>query len=271
MKNILLHMNDDRGLSARMEAALALARYLDAKMSCLHTATNPEVALDIYTGGMFAVPLATVRQSAEAEWKTFRDKWAEKLSKEDVVWSWDRSGDVPASGLAEASILTDVTVVSLISDSLSEQTSSGFVATVLTKAAGPVLAVPEALDRFDPSGPVMIAWNGSAESGKALRASLPLLERAASVRLLAIGRPQSDRLSGSDAANYLGDYGIKAEVVERPETGEIGTQILAAAREYEASLLVMGGYGRSRLAETLLGGATRTILRDAHLPVLFNH
>jgi|TARA_R100000501_G_scaffold12618_1_gene23237 nucleotide-binding universal stress UspA family protein len=264
-------MNDDAGLTSRVEAALALARFQDAKIDCLHTATNPDVALDMYTGGMFAAPLQAFRDDIERQWKSFREQWQAKLEKEDAVWSWDRAGGVPATALAHASILTDVTVLSLMHTQTTEQTSSGFMATVLTRAAGPVLGVPENLHRFDPSGPVMIAWNGSAESGRALRAAIPLLQKASSVRILSIGNGGAMRVRGSDAANYLGDYRIKAEVVERPENSEIGDDILFAAREFGAAMIVMGAYGRSRLTETLLGGATLSMLKKADVPILFNH
>jgi len=36
-------------------------------------------------------------------------------------------------------------------------------------------------------------------------------------------------------------------------------------------LIVMGGYGHSRLREWVLGGATRTILESMTIPVLMSH
>jgi nucleotide-binding universal stress UspA family protein len=46
--------------------------------------------------------------------------------------------------------------------------------------------------------------------------------------------------------------------------------LLAAARE-QASLLVMGGYGHSRLREWIFGGFTQRVLREAEIPVLIAH
>jgi nucleotide-binding universal stress UspA family protein len=46
--------------------------------------------------------------------------------------------------------------------------------------------------------------------------------------------------------------------------------LLAAARE-QAALLVMGGYGHSRLREWIFGGFTQRILRSADVPVLIAH
>jgi nucleotide-binding universal stress UspA family protein len=36
-------------------------------------------------------------------------------------------------------------------------------------------------------------------------------------------------------------------------------------------LIVMGGYGHSRLKEFVLGGATRTLLASMTVPVLMSH
>jgi nucleotide-binding universal stress UspA family protein len=47
--------------------------------------------------------------------------------------------------------------------------------------------------------------------------------------------------------------------------------LLSRAADDGADLLVMGAYGRSRLSELVLGGATRHILQHMTLPVLFSH
>ncbi len=46
--------------------------------------------------------------------------------------------------------------------------------------------------------------------------------------------------------------------------------LLAAAAEH-AALLVMGGYGHSRLREWIFGGFTRRVLQGADIPVLMAH
>jgi nucleotide-binding universal stress UspA family protein len=38
-----------------------------------------------------------------------------------------------------------------------------------------------------------------------------------------------------------------------------------------ADLLVMGAYGHSRLREFILGGVTRSLLREMTVPVLLSH
>jgi nucleotide-binding universal stress UspA family protein len=52
---------------------------------------------------------------------------------------------------------------------------------------------------------------------------------------------------------------------------QVGAALLGRARELGADLLVMGGYGRSRVSELVFGGVTRTVLGQYDLPVLLAH
>ena len=51
--------------------------------------------------------------------------------------------------------------------------------------------------------------------------------------------------------------------------GDAGEVLFAQAAAQAADLLVMGAYGHTRLRELVFGGATRHVLREATLPVLF--
>jgi nucleotide-binding universal stress UspA family protein len=47
--------------------------------------------------------------------------------------------------------------------------------------------------------------------------------------------------------------------------------LLNHASDTGADLLVMGAYGHSRLREFILGGVTRSLLREMTIPVLLSH
>nr|WP_237331736.1 universal stress protein [Ralstonia syzygii] len=51
----------------------------------------------------------------------------------------------------------------------------------------------------------------------------------------------------------------------------IGELLLSRAADFNADLLVMGAYGRTRLRELILGGVTRTLLASMTVPVLMSH
>jgi nucleotide-binding universal stress UspA family protein len=79
-------------------------------------------------------------------------------------------------------------------------------------------------------------------------------------------------LPGSELAVHLARHGVKAEARQVPSAGTSVTRVLLAqARDEAADLLVMGGYGHSRVREMLFGGTTRTFLDQATIPVLLAH
>jgi nucleotide-binding universal stress UspA family protein len=144
---------------------------------------------------------------------------------------------------------------------------------VLLNCGRPVLLVPRA-GHFPTIGKrVMVAWNGSVEAAKAVTAALPLLRGAEQVALAVLG-DSADTLGespGADIALYLARHGVKVEVLRRPKPGDPGKAILSLAADFNVDLLVMGAYGHSRFREMMLGGATRTVLATATLPVLMAH
>jgi len=118
---------------------------------------------------------------------------------------------------------------------------------------------------------VAIAWNASAEAARAMAGALPFLRRAKAVRVLTAG--DMDASEGSALVQSLGWRGIAATAHHQtPLPGvAVGQQLLAAAREENADLLVMGGYGKAPWREMLLGGATRQVLGSSLLPILIAH
>jgi len=122
---------------------------------------------------------------------------------------------------------------------------------------------------------VMIAWDDGAEALAAARAAAPLVGSADVTDICLINPPQHgiDRSDpGGRMAQMLTRKGAKVEVtVSAQRQYDVASQLLSRARETAADVLVMGGYGHSRLREAVLGGVTRTILRQAHLPVLMAH
>jgi nucleotide-binding universal stress UspA family protein len=55
------------------------------------------------------------------------------------------------------------------------------------------------------------------------------------------------------------------------DRGSVASTLLSHAADVKADLIVMGGYGHSRLREIVLGGTTRRILQTMTIPVLMAH
>ena len=141
----------------------------------------------------------------------------------------------------------------------------------LLGAGRPVMLAPPT----PPSGighVVAIAWNGGVEAARAVAAALPLIDAASAVHVLTAETSRTPFDVSLDLAEYLEWRGVSCArrpvaVADEP----VGAALLRTAGEVGADLLVMGGYGRSRLRELLLGGVTRHVLAHAGLPVLMAH
>jgi nucleotide-binding universal stress UspA family protein len=128
--------------------------------------------------------------------------------------------------------------------------------------------------RFDRVGEtVLIAWNGSRESSRALHDALPLMATPGAVTALTVNASptESEALTG-DVVSHLAHHGLETKV-ELVETKELGASdvVLSRVADLGADLIVMGAYGHSRLREMILGGMTRDMLRHMTVPVLMAH
>jgi nucleotide-binding universal stress UspA family protein len=122
----------------------------------------------------------------------------------------------------------------------------------------------------------IVAWDGSREAARAAHDALPLLRLAEEAIVLIVDArdlgARAGQQPGADVAAHLARHGVGARVKRVTSGGTgIGELILAQAGEEGADLLVMGGYGHSRLREMLVGGVTRHVLEHTTVPVLFAH
>ncbi len=119
---------------------------------------------------------------------------------------------------------------------------------------------------------IMIHWNRSTETARAIALAMPLLVKANRVQFLFVEGNSVSGPSAREAAGHLAAHGIAAtEKSVDPKGRNAGEVILAEAKAYGADLLLKGAYTQSRLRQMIFGGATSHILARAELPVLFAH
>ncbi|MCR5881292.1 universal stress protein [Phenylobacterium sp. J367] len=120
---------------------------------------------------------------------------------------------------------------------------------------------------------IVIAWDGSRAAARAMADALPLLPKARVVRLVTILNDKPDARVGmnEDALRHLKAHGVEALADEIPSDGrKAGEAIAEYAIRHKSDLLVMGAYGRSRLREFVLGGATEYMLSDLRVPLFLS-
>lgn len=148
---------------------------------------------------------------------------------------------------------------------------------LLMESGRPVLVVPHEVELKSSVGMYpLVAWNGSKEATRAVFDAIPLLVNSKEVFSLWVNPDvnigESREVVGSEIATTLARYDIPVKTLQVDSQGcGIGETILEKARDRGADLIVMGGYGRSRLREYVFGGATREIFKDMTVPVLLSH
>lgn len=173
----------------------------------------------------------------------------------------------PALALSRHAALADLVV--LAQESLQAEPERDLLAQTLLADRAPVLVARGDPDRL--TGPVAIAWDGSPQAGRAVRAALPLLAMASAVHVLQCVTTLDPRAADPDVDllnSYLRLHGVGAGVATLVEGRDEGAALIAAAEVSQAGLLVAGAWGHSRLRETVLGGATRTFLNRKDGPSL---
>jgi nucleotide-binding universal stress UspA family protein len=138
----------------------------------------------------------------------------------------------------------------------------------------PVLVVPYIQTAPFKADRVVLCWDGSRTAVRAAADALPFLTRAKVVEVFIVetGKLKSNEIPGADIAGHLARHSLNVSV-ERTVAGDIdvASVILSHAADTGADMLVMGGYGHSRLREFILGGATRAILNSMTVPTLMSH
>jgi nucleotide-binding universal stress UspA family protein len=167
----------------------------------------------------------------------------------------------------------DLTIVSQPDSSLSTYDNL-MPQSVLFNSGGPMLMVP-----YIHKGPldarhVGIAWDGSRLAARAVRDALPFLAATHAVTVIAVNEVRNDagERSSDGIVSNLARHGIKART-ERltADRGNVHGTILSIAADSNIGLLVMGGFGHSRLQERILGGVTRGMFESMTVPVLMSH
>jgi nucleotide-binding universal stress UspA family protein len=188
-----------------------------------------------------------------------------------------RSGKVPAdqiaSILAEHARFSDLTLVPVRPhDSRTER----IIETLLFESGRPLLLCPEQhVDELRPEFEnVMIAWDHSARAARAVGDALPILQAAASVRVVTVADDKADAVvqSGTALVDHLREHGVYASFETTKGGGSsIGKVLGSWANSHAMDAIVMGAYHHSRLNEIVWGGVTKTVIGQPPCWVMISH
>ncbi len=160
------------------------------------------------------------------------------------------------------------------SDALNSKTlKSKIIEGALFESTRPLLMIPTGhIPTLTPKR-ILVAWDSRPEAARAVREALDMLVAADEVHVTIVdpdtGSTMNGPEPGADIGAYLAHHGVKVTVDRLPSGGdEIANIIKQHAVDMAADLVVMGGYGHSRLRERVFGGVTKSIIDSPTVPIL---
>jgi nucleotide-binding universal stress UspA family protein len=272
---ILLPLSSQPGDTDILEQGLAIGELLDCNVHAALAQSDPADVMMWTAEGTYSGISTNLVESA---WAGADEAWArteeivariqddsERLMLERII------GPINA-GLIKRAALADMTLFSC-ENARGKGLLSNVLEALVMEAHAPVLIAraPAATFAGTITTGVMIAWNGSVEGARAVKAALPFLAKADKVMIVQVGGHDDNIRNLFHATAYLQSdlaaRGIASETLT-VDGHDAGAAILAAAKAHGIGLLVTGAWGHSRAREFVFGGATRSFLKDPSSPSL---
>ncbi len=274
-KTILVHIDAGKRCAARIEIAIRLAQQFDAYLIGLNALSRIDLPGYVLEG-VGGMTIEEFRQRyAEEQVRNGKSAFCKALAASGFAKSEWRTSDLDAvDAVTLHGRYADLIVIGQPWTADNSAVNSGFANHVMLEAGRPVLMIPYA-GSFPTIGKrIIVGWNASREATRAVTDAIPFLQQAEVVQVMVINPKAGEHgaMPGNDIALFLARHGVQVEVrVDQSSEIDSGNEMLSRASDFGADMIVMGGYGHSRLKELMLGGATRTLIDAMTVPVLLSH
>ncbi len=284
IRKLLVLVGSRRTNDSALDLAFLTAKRFQAHVEGLYVAPEAAMMFRHITEGLSPGSIERAFEEAREHWKEIGRLAADSFDQARQRHGFAASRNPAAGASASWTELSgserelvgyrgricDLTVLNPADDTWQDK-SRATSESALFETGRPVLLAPQETpasigDR------VVLAWNRSATSARAVNAGMPFLATATKVTVVYVDTGAKTGPSAEELIDYLTWHGIAAEVRRLvPDRQSVGERLLDEAALLQADLLVMGAYSQSRLREMVLGGVTRHVLTHAALPVLMVH
>lgn len=268
-KDILVQLDSGPNATARLDYALALARRDGAAIRAVFAQIEHDQP------SLVARRRSEALMGFEAETRAMFDARIAAAGV-DAAWFSVPNGhpDDMARDLVLAARFADIAIVGQPVTDGAPLVPNDLVEDLVRYSGRPVLIIPSIGWPGTVASRVLIAWNASRESARALGDAMPLIRGAEQVVVMSM-RPIDNppREPGATAwpgvVEHLVRHGLPASKEDLP-IDEIGIMdlLLSRAADHGSDLLVMGGYGDHESLFARRGVGTRFMLRNMTLPIL---
>lgn len=276
-KNLLVNIPTERSPRPAIDGAISLAARCQAELHAISVGYEFSGMPLVAEGGaavaaIFEVEREKAMERAHAALSVFETE----ASRAGLIHSCRAVSALPGEAAAivgAAARLYDLVVVT--QPEFDRDTFDNTLAQeILFQSGGPVLFMPYTFRGAFYARGVGICWDGSRLAARAVRDAMPLLEQAEAITIITINEASNVPADASAAhlLRALARLGVPTRISGlKSERANIQSSILSLAADENLNLLVMGGYGHSRLKETVFGGVTRDMLHSMTVPTLMSH
>ena len=251
-----------------LELASVLAKGFDAELACVHAPADMADLMpwmgEGFMGGVQVTALESLKEAAveghHAVETLVRDLGyprCKAISLDSPVWA----------GLAVEGRLSDVIVFDSNAARGKGPLAEAFQQMIADEQRPVVVARPG----LKVGGTVLVAWDGGKEASRAMRTSLPLLQKASSVVVAGAPAASSRAFELERLVAFLAARGVTATTKVLEGSSDAAGLLLGAARDVGADFLVAGAFGHPRLQEFIFGGTTRSLLNSDGPSLFLSH
>ena len=273
--SILLHVDNTAACESRLKAAIRMAQQFDAHLTALYVMrpTNFPIFTEMPVGPEI---IKSHRKSLWEDAAQARKCCEDAARDAGVILEWRAVEGNLIDTLNEHGRYCDLIILGQYDPGDRKDLSESAVDHVVLESGTACLVAPYIGVAANHMKNILIAWNGSMESARAVKHAVPLLKQAGLVEVLIINPEQRKEgeveLTGGRIRAYLARHGVKAEAhTIHNKQRSAGDNLLTRVSDFSADLVVMGAYGHTRLREKVLGGVTRHLLEHMTVPVLMSH
>jgi nucleotide-binding universal stress UspA family protein len=274
LKDISVLLPVDRPAGALIDCAVSVAALFEAHLdgiACVYQTMNPMIASEAA-----AVVMAAQYDNSVEQVAAVLDQFeiaARGLSVPHDKKSTFNVSYAATRAVTEMSRLYDLNIVA--QPDRSNPSQSDFMSEAVLFGSGrPLLMVPYITKAPIRIGRVLICWDGGIPAARALHDATPFLRKAKTIDVVTVNEAENSTSEVSSAA--LIAHLARRDFAVTPyrltsDTSNIHNAILSLAADNGTDLIVMGGYGHSRLREFILGGTTRGMFETLTVPALISH
>jgi nucleotide-binding universal stress UspA family protein len=263
----------DRPAGALIDCAASVATLFEAHLdgiACVYQALNPMIASEAA-----AVVMAAEYETGVERAAVVLDQFELVTRKLGIPHDARSTFDVSYAAtrtLTQMSRLYDLNIVAQPDRSNPSQTD--FLSEAVLFGSGrPMLMIPYITHAPIKADRVLICWDGGIPATRAVYDAMPFLRKAKTIDIVTVNEKEGATEASSAA---LIAHLARRDLAATPyritaDTPNIHNAILSLAADNDSDLMVMGGYGHSRLREFILGGTTRGMFESLTVPALISH